>query len=97
MFLIRNLLVAVATVLDMALTLYIFLIFARALVSWVSPSPYNPIVQFLYTTTEPALRPVRRRLPMSGIDISPIIVLLVIVFLRQLVVSSLQDLARALG
>ena len=73
MFLIRNLLLAVANVLNMALSLYMFMIIARALISWVSPSPYNPIVQFLYTVTEPVLRPVRRRLPVTGVDISPII------------------------
>ncbi len=77
MFVIQNLLLAVAYVLNMALSLYMFIIVARALISWVSPDPYNPIVQFLYTATEPVLRPVRRRLPATGIDISPIIARLV--------------------
>lgn len=97
MFVIRNLLLAVANVLNMALSLYMFIIIARALISWVSPSPYNPIVQFLTTVTEPVLRPVRRRLPVTGIDISPIIVILVIVFLQQFLVQSLRQAAILLG
>jgi YggT family protein len=96
-FVIRNLLLAVANVLNMALSLYMFIIIARALISWVSPSPYNPIVQFLTTVTEPVLRPVRRRLPMTGVDISPIIVILVIVFLQQFLVQSLRQAALLLG
>ena len=97
MFVIQNLLLAVAYVLNMALSLYMFIIVARALISWVSPDPYNPIVQFLYTATEPVLRPVRRRLPATGIDISPIIVILAIVFLRQFVVLSMQQAAQLIG
>ena len=97
MFVIRNLLLAVSSVLNMALSLYMFIIVARALISWVSPDPYNPIVQFLYTVTEPVLRPVRRRLPATGIDISPIIVILAIVFLQQFVVLSLRQAALLIG
>jgi YggT family protein len=96
-FVIRNLLLAVAAVMNMALSLYMFIIVARALISWVSPDPYNPIVQFLYTVTEPVLRPVRRRLPMTGIDVSPIIVILAIVFLQRFVVPSLQQAAQLIG
>ncbi len=97
MFVIRNLLLAVASVMNMALSLYMFIIIARALISWVSPDPYNPIVQFLYTVTEPVLRPVRRRLPMTGIDLSPVIVILAIVFLQQFVVLSLRQAAMLIG
>lgn len=97
MFVIQNLLLAVAAVMNMALSLYMFIIVARALISWVSPDPYNPIVQFLYTVTEPVLRPVRRRLPMTGIDVSPIIVILAIVFLQRFVVPSLQQAAQLIG
>jgi YggT family protein len=96
-FVIKNLLEAVAYVLNMALSLYMFIIVARALISWVSPSPYNPIVQFLYTVTEPVLRPVRRRLPATGVDISPIIVILAIVFLQQFLVLSLYQVAQLIG
>lgn len=97
MFLIRNLMLALATVVDMGLSLYMILIFIRALISWVSPDPYNPIVQFLIASTEPVLQPIRRRLPMTGIDVSPIVAILLVVFLRQFLVASLQQAARALG
>ena len=97
MFVISNLLLAVANVLNMALSLYMFVIIARALISWVSPDPRNPIVQFLYVATEPVLRPVRRRLPVTGVDISPIIVILAIVFLQQFLVLSLRQAAQLIG
>ena len=97
MFVIRNLLLAVASVMNMALSLYMFIIVARALISWVSPDPYNPIVQFLYTVTEPVLRPVRRRLPVTGVDISPIIIILAIIFLQQAVVETLRQAALLIG
>ncbi|HEX9700333.1 MAG TPA: YggT family protein [Acidobacteriota bacterium] len=97
MFIVANLLEAIAYILNMGLTFLLILVFARAVISWVQASPYNPIVQFLYTTTEPILRPIRRRLPpMSGIDISPLVVLVIIVFLQRALVQSLFDLARRL-
>lgn len=97
MFLIRNLISATATILDMALGLYMLLIFGRVVVSWVNADPYNPIVQFLYQATEPALRPIRRRIGiMGGIDFSPLVLLLAVVFLRSFLVASLFDLARSL-
>jgi YggT family protein len=96
-FIVANLLEATAYVLNMGLTFLLILVFARAVISWVQASPYNPIVQFLYTTTEPILRPIRRRLPpMSGIDISPLVVLVIVVFLRRALVQSLFDLAQRL-
>lgn len=96
MFILRNLLFASANLLDMALTLYTFLIVARALISWVNPDPWNPIVQFLYRATEPVLAPVRRRIPMPGIDLSPIVVIFAIMFLQSALVASIRDLARTL-
>ncbi|MCK9431105.1 MAG: YggT family protein [Candidatus Omnitrophica bacterium] len=68
----------------------------RALLSWVSPDPDNPIVQFLEKYTEPILAPIRRILPANlkfGIDISPIIAFLAIMFIRSFLVSTLLDLA----
>jgi YggT family protein len=67
-------------------------------ISWVSPDPYNPIVQFLYRATEPVLEPIRRKLPGGGfgIDISPLIVILAIYFLRIFLIGSLQDIASEL-
>ncbi|PIP74076.1 MAG: hypothetical protein COW89_01205 [Nitrospinae bacterium CG22_combo_CG10-13_8_21_14_all_47_10] len=95
MFILGNLLQATAQVLNIILQLYMWIIIIRALLSWVNPDPYNPIVQFLYSITEPVLLRVRQLIPMSGIgiDFSPIIVLLVIVFLQSFVVQSLGALA----
>ena len=89
MFVLANLLEAIAGVVDIGLTFLLILVFARAVISWVQADPYNPIVQFLYTTTEPILRPIRRRLPaMTGIDISPLVVLMMAIFLKQFLVRS---------
>jgi len=95
MSILGNLLQATATVLDIALTLYMWIIIIRALLSWVNPDPYNPIVQFLYSTTDPVLYKIREKIPMSGvgIDFSPIIVILAIVFLKEFLVHSLMDIA----
>ncbi len=98
MFVISNLLVAVAKVLNIALTIFMWIIIARAILSWVSPDPYNPIVRFIHNVTEPVLYQIRRRLPVSfsGIDFSPIVVLLAVIFLQRFVVRSLYDLALTL-
>lgn len=88
-----NFLVAVGKVLDIILTIYMYIIIARALISWVNPDPYNPIVNFLNRVTEPVLYRIRKRLPaMGGLDLSPIIVLLVIFFLQKFAVNSILDL-----
>lgn len=97
MFVFSNFLFAVARLLELVLVAYIWIIIARALISWVNPDPYNPIVRFLYRVTEPVLRPVRNRLPPAmGIDFSPMIVILAIYFLEAFLVSSLRDLAYSL-
>ncbi len=96
MFVLSNFLVAVANVLDILLTILYWLILIKALISWVNPDQYNPIVQFLYKTTEPILYPIRKVLPLGlrfGIDISPIIAFLAIMFLRSFLVRTLMDLA----
>lgn len=94
MFVFANLVEALATIVSYLLTIYMWIIIIRALISWVNPDPYNPIVRFLYQATEPVLYPIRRRLPfMGGIDISPIIVLLVILFLQVFLVRTLNELA----
>ncbi|HSF30279.1 MAG TPA: YggT family protein [Candidatus Tectomicrobia bacterium] len=95
MFLFANLLAAFATILNYALWFYMWVIIARAVISWVSPDPYNPIVQFLYRATEPVLEPIRRRLPGSGLgmDFSPLIVIFAIYFLQMFLVGSLRDIA----
>ena len=76
---------AVLTVVFAILSVIKWLVIIAAVISWVSPDPRNPIVQFLYRTTEPILRPFRRLLPPSrtgGIDLSPILVILVILFIE---------------
>lgn len=96
MFLLSNLLIAAASVLGMLITLYTYVIIARAILSWVSPDPYNPIVRFLYNITEPVLYRVRRTVPFAyagGLDFSPLIVLLGLYFLQAFLVRSLQDFA----
>jgi len=99
MFVWANFIFALAHILDVLLTILYWLILIRALISWVNPDPLNPIVQLLYKTTEPILEPVRRRLPLNfrfGIDISPIIVFLLIIFLQSFLVKTLLDLGTRL-
>ena len=95
MFVIANFLIALARILDLGLTLYMWVIIARAVVSWVNADPYNPIVRFLYRATEPVLFAVRRRLPVffGGMDFSPLLVILAIVFIKAFVVQSPIQLA----
>ncbi len=99
MFVLSNFLFAAASVLGMLITLYIYVIIARALISWVNPDPYNPIVRFLYNATEPVLYRVRRTFPFAyaaGIDFSPVIVLFGLYFLQMFLVRSIQDFALTL-
>jgi YggT family protein len=93
MFIFGNLIIAVANVLDIILDIYKWVIIIAALISWVNPDPYNPIVRFLYSVTEPALRPIRRIIGyrLGPIDISPIIVILLIIFIQKFLISSLLE------
>ncbi|MEW6334988.1 MAG: YggT family protein [Thermodesulfobacteriota bacterium] len=95
MFVIGNFIAAVARITDIALTFYMWIIIIRAVLSWVNPDPYNPIVRLLYQVTEPVLAYVRRRIPLRGlgIDLSPLIILLAIVFLQSFLVPSLMQIA----
>lgn len=95
MFLIGNFIEAVARIIDIGLSIYMWLIIIRALLSWVNPDPYNPIVIFLYRATEPPLYYIRRWIPLRGlgIDISPIVVILIIIFLRSFLVRSMLQIA----
>lgn len=95
MFVMGNMLHGIATILDTVLWLYMWIIIARALISWVNPDPWNPIVQFLERVTEPVLSPIRRWVGWRmGIDLSPIIAILIITFLQIALVKTLNDLAR---
>ena len=90
MFVMSNVLQGAATVLDTVLWLYMWVIIARALISWVNPDPWNPIVQFLERATEPVLAPIRRLVGWRmSMDLSPMI----LDFLQYAVVQSLRDIA----
>ncbi len=95
MFVIGNIISGIAEVLDVVLNIYMWVIIVRALISWVNPDPYNPIVQILTRLTEPVLRPLRRLVPPHkvGIDFSPLIAALIIVFLRAALIKTLYRLA----
>jgi YggT family protein len=97
-FVAGNLILALANLLHLVLMAYFWIIIARAVLSWVNPDPFNPIVRFLYRVTEPVLRPIRYRLPTlaMGIDLSPMVVILAIYFLDTFLVYSLRDLALSL-
>jgi YggT family protein len=81
MFVLKNLILALATVLDWAIMIYIWIVIIRALISWVEPNPYNPIVRFLHAVTEPLLAPIRyyllRGMPV-GIDLSPMVLIFIV-------------------
>jgi len=99
MFVVSNFLIAIARILDIGLSLYMYIIIARAIISWVNPDPYNPIVRFLNSITEPVLLRIRRKLPLffGGMDFSPIIVILAIIFIQTFVVQSLVQMATRVG
>jgi YggT family protein len=95
MFIFGNLLLAIGKISDILLSLYMWIVIISALISWVNPDPYNPIVRFLYAVTEPVLRPIRRVIGhrLGFIDISPMIVILAILFVRYFLIQSLIELA----
>jgi YggT family protein len=95
MFIIAYFLEALGEVLHIVLNTYMIVVIARAVLSWVSPDPYNPIVRFLYNVTEPVLYRIRRLLPFGsvGIDFSPFILILAILFLDRFIVQTLNRMA----
>lgn len=94
MFILANLLLAAAEILDIILSVYMWIVIIAALISWVNPDPYNPIVRFLHAVTEPVLRPIRRVIGFGmGIDFSPMVVILCIVFVKYFLITSLRDIA----
>lgn len=97
-FVISNFLIAAAKVLDAALSIYMWMMIISALLSWVNPDPYNPIVRFLYRATEPVLRPIRKITGLGmGIDISPMVAIMIIMFIRFFLIASLRDMAIKFG
>ena len=98
MILLANLLNRLAIVVDMILSMAMWMLIISALISWVNPDPFNPIVRFLHAVTQPMLKPIRRLVPPLGgrIDISPIILIIVIVFLQAFLVGSMKSYARVI-
>ncbi|HDS15412.1 MAG TPA: YggT family protein [Proteobacteria bacterium] len=100
MYVFSNLLIAVARILDVVLSIYLWIVIIRALLSWVNPDPYNPIVRFLYQVTEPVFYRIRRWFPwtaMGGIDFSPMLIMLAIFFLQSFLVQTLMQFAYSLA
>ncbi len=98
MLILSNFFMAVAIVLDYALNIYLWIVIASAVLSWVNPDPYNPIVRFLRKATEPVFYQIRKHLPVTfgGMDMSPIVVFLVIIFLQNFLVKTLIGLSRSM-
>jgi YggT family protein len=94
-FIFSNFLIAIAKILDILLSIYMWIIIISALLSWVNPDPYNPIVRFLHAVTEPVLRPIRRIIGfrLGVIDISPMVVILAILFVKSFLIQSLIEFA----
>ena len=88
---------ALAGVVHVLLVMAMIVVIARAVLSWVSPDPFNPIVRLINQLSEPLLYPVRRRVPyVGGIDFSPVLVLLAVMFLDNFIVPTLQRFAFSL-
>jgi YggT family protein len=95
MFVMGNLIEAVAIILDRVLQIYSWVVMIAVLVSWVNPDPFNPVMRFLRAATEPAFAALRRALPflqVGMIDLSPIALFFLIWFLRMFLVTTLIDI-----
>jgi YggT family protein len=99
MFIIGDFLIAIAKIVNMLLEVYKWVVIIAVLISWVNPDPYNPIVKFLYSVTDPVFRPIRRVIGyrLGPIDISPIIVILAIIFVQSFLIRSLIKIGYAFG
>jgi len=95
MFVISNFLNALATLVDFVFSAYMWIIIGRAIISWVNADPYNPIVRFIHEVTEPLLYRIRRVLPVvaGGIDLSPMVLIMAIIFLQSFLVPTLKRMA----
>jgi YggT family protein len=90
------LIMAIAGILDLACNIYIIIIIARALISWVNPDPYNPIVRFLHSATDPVLYRLRKLLPFlqaGSFDFSPIVLLILLSVVQRVLITFLYQLA----
>jgi YggT family protein len=99
MFVMNNFIMALAQLLDFLLSAYMWIVIGRAVISWVNADPYNPVVRFLHDITEPLLSRIRRMLPVSmgGIDFSPMLLIVAIMFLQSFLVPTLKQMAKAMG
>jgi YggT family protein len=99
MFVLGNFIYAIATIIDYLLTAINWLIIIRVLLSWVNPDPYNAVVRFLYSITEPILAPFRRIVPVysMAVDFSPVFALIAVWFLRLFLVRTLFGIAARMG
>jgi YggT family protein len=99
MFVFGDLIITLARIVDTLLEIYKWVVIIAALISWVNPDPYNPIVKFLYSATEPVFRPIRRLIGyrLGPIDISPIIVILVIIFIQSFLLRTLIKVGYRFG
>jgi len=99
MFALGDLFIAIARIVDALLEVYKWVVIIAALISWVNPDPYNPIVRLLYSVTEPVFRPIRRLIGhrLGPIDISPIIVILAIIFIQSFLVRTLIKVGYKFG
>lgn len=95
----RELILAFAQLFNLVIQIYIFIVIGRALISWVNPDPYNPIVRFLHKATDPVFYRIRRVVPLvfSGIDLTPIALLLLLTFVQRVITSILVQFAHSLG
>lgn len=95
MILFGNILYALAKLVELAdglLTVYKYILIATALISWVNPDPYNPIVNFLYRVTEPLLSRIRRKLPpMGAIDLSPLVAFALIYVVQIVILNTIYQ------
>jgi len=97
MFMLSNFLLALAKLIDFVLSAYIWVVIGRAVISWVNADPYNPVVRFLVQVTDPILSRIRRVIPaMGGIDLSPMVLILAIIFLQSFLVPTLKQIAMTL-
>lgn len=97
MFMLGNFIMAIAKLINIALSFYIWVVIGRAVISWVNADPYNPIVRFLVQVTDPLLLRIRRVLPaMGGIDLSPMVLIFGVVFLQNFLVPTLVQIGHSL-
>ncbi|EAT15260.1 YggT family protein [Desulfuromonas acetoxidans] len=91
----RELFLAIAGLVDLVFSIYVLILVGRALISWVNPDPYNPIVRFLHSATDPVLYRIQRLVPLQfgGIDFSPLVLLLALSFIQRILVVILRSIA----